>query len=305
MGRVEISNKIEVAANALHRRPVEAFGEMFGTNEMRALFSDEALVQRYLDVEIALARVQATLGLIPGEAADAIAAAAHVERIDWPRLSQRTEIVGYPILPLVEQVVEWVRDGHGEFCHWGATTQDIMDTADALQIKDGLELIEAALSDLCETLATLAKDHSHTAMPGRTHLQHALPITLGYKCACWLSSLDRHRQRLIELQSRVLVGQFSGAAGTLASLGPLGLDVQAALMKELGLGNPSITWHTARDNFAEVTGLLALTGGTLGKIGYDVMLLMQTEVAEAFEPFVKGRGASSTMPQKRNRSRRR
>ena len=276
------------------------FGEMFGTNEMRALFSDEALIVRYLEIEVALARVQAELGLIPSEAAEAIADNAKIERIDWSRIRERTEIVGYPILPLVEQISEWVSNGYGQFCHWGATTQDIMDTADALQMKDALALIESDLSSICDILAELAEQHADTVMPGRTHLQHALPITFGYKCACWLSSLDRHRQRLTEMKERVLVGQFSGAAGTLASLGSDGLKVQTALMRELELGCPPITWHTARDNFAEVTGLLALVCGTLGKIGYDIMLLMQTEVAEVFEPFAKGRGASSTMPQKRN-----
>jgi len=161
-------------------------------------------------------------------------------------------------------------------------------------------LVEADLEVICESLASLSERHANTAMAGRTHLQHALPITFGYKCAGWLASLDRHRRRLAQLRERVLVGQFAGAAGTLASLGSAGLDVQAALMHELGLGVPSMTWHSARDGFAEVTGALALICGTLGKVGYDIMLMMQTEVGEVLEPFVDGRGASSTMPQKRN-----
>lgn len=276
------------------------FGEMFGTDEMRALFSDRALVQRYLDVEAALARAQARLGIIPDHAASAISAVAQVERVDFKRLAERTEIVGYPILPLVEQLSDWPPDGLGQYCHWGATTQDIMDTADVLQLRDALALVDQELAAIGAALATLADKHAETPMAGRTHLQHALPISFGYKCATWLSAIDRHRARLQQLKPRLLVVQFSGAAGTLASLGKDGLATQQALAEELGLAAPAITWHTIRDGFAETTGLLALIAGTIGKIGYDIMLLMQTELGEVLEPFVAGRGASSTMPQKRN-----
>jgi 3-carboxy-cis,cis-muconate cycloisomerase len=276
------------------------FGEMFGTDEMRALFSDRALVQRYLDVEAALARAQARLGIIPGYAATAISAVAQVERVDFERLAARTEIVGYPILPLVEQLSAWPPDGLGQYCHWGATTQDIMDTADGLQLRDALALVDQELAAIGAALAMLADKYAETPMAGRTHLQHALPISFGYKCATWLSAIDRHRGRLQQLKPRLLVVQFSGAAGTLASLGKDGLATQQALAEELGLAAPAITWHAIRDSFAETTGLLALIAGTIGKIGYDIMLLMQTELSEVLEPFVTGRGASSTMPQKRN-----
>jgi len=274
---------------------------MFGTAAMRALFSDEAVVQRYLDVEAALARAQAGFCIIPDEAAEAIAAVADVARVDWDRLSARTQIVGYPILPLVEQLVEWAPDGLGQWCHWGATTQDIMDTADVLQIRGALDLIAADLDGVADALAKLAEAHAEAPMAGRTHLQHALPVSFGYKAATWLSGIDRHRARLRELRPRVEVVSFSGAAGTLASLGEKdGLATQQALARELGLGLPPITWHSIRDNFAEVTGWLALVGASLGKIAYDVMLMMQTETGEALEPYQPGRGASSTMPQKRN-----
>lgn len=276
------------------------FGQMFGTDEMRDLFSDTALVQRYLDVEAALARAQARLGVIPAEAADAIVDVASVDRVDFARLSERTQIVGYPILPLVEQICEWAENDLGQYCHWGATTQDIMDTADVLQIRAGLDLVEAELSGIAVALSRLASEHADTPMAGRTHLQHALPISFGYKCATWLSAIDRHLARLAELRGRVEVVQFAGAAGTLASLGGHGLPTQAELSLELGLGLPDMTWHTIRDGFCEVTGLLALVCGSIGKIGYDIMLMMQTETGEVFEPFVAGRGASSTMPQKRN-----
>ena len=276
------------------------FGDMFGTAEMRALYSDEALVQRYLDVEIALARAQAGLGIIPAEAAEALARVAQVSRVDWDHLATRTRIVGYPILPLVEQLSKWAEGGLGQWSHWGATTQDIMDTADVLQLRDALDLISTDLDAVGAALATLAEDHATTPMAGRTHLQHALPISFGYKAATWLAAIDRHRERLLQLRPRIEVVAFSGATGTLASLGENGLKVQAALAEELNLAVPDITWHTARDGFTEVTGFLALTCSTLGKIGYDIMLMMQSETGEVLEPFVQGRGASSTMPQKRN-----
>ncbi len=276
------------------------FSNLFGTPALRAIFSDETLVQRYLDVEAALARVQARIGLIPEEAAKEIESKCDVTRVDFERLRTRTEVVGYPILPLVEQLTEWCKGNTGQYCHWGATTQDIMDTADVLQIRDALALVRTDLETVATTLASLANKHKQTPMAGRSHLQHALPVTFGYKCAVWLSSIDRHVQRLDELLPRVLVVEFSGAAGTLASLGNAGLPVQEALSKELNLNRPDITWHTARDNLGEVSGLLALIAATLGKIGYDIMLMMQSEIGEVYEPFVPGRGASSTMPQKRN-----
>lgn len=277
------------------------FGEMFASEQMRALFTDEFILQRYLDVEAALARAQARLGIIPAEAADAITQAARVENIDWGHLQERTQIVGYPILPVVEQLSGWPADKLGQWSHWGATTQDIMDTADVLQVLEALNLVSQDLDAVADALAALAEQHADLPMAGRTHLQHALPITFGYKAATWLSAIDRHRQRLVELRGRIGVVSFSGAAGTLASLGAeQGLATQAALAEELGLQVPDITWHTIRDNFAEATGLLALICSSIGKIGYDIMLMMQSETGEVLEPFVQGRGASSTMPQKRN-----
>jgi 3-carboxy-cis,cis-muconate cycloisomerase len=186
------------------------------------------------------------------------------------------------------------------YLHWGATTQEIMDSAAVMQIREALTLVGDDLAAIDTSLATLASKHRNTVMAGRTHLQHALPITFGHKVTVWLSMIRRHRERLDQLKPRVLVGQFAGAAGTLASLGDKGLAVQDALMTELGLGRPAITWHAARDGLAETVGFLGLVTASLAKIATDVMLLMQTEVGEAFEPFVAGRGSSSTMPQKRN-----
>ena len=188
----------------------------------------------------------------------------------------------------------------GRYVHWGATTQDIMDTADVLRVRAGLEIVEADIAALRSILADLAQKYRDTPMAGRTHLQQALPVTFGYKAAIWLAMFDRHAERLEQLKPRVLIGEFAGAAGTLASLGDKGLDVQKALCAELSLGVPATTWHVARDGFAETVNLLALITGSLGKIALDIMIMASTEFAELYEPFVTGRGASSTMPQKRN-----
>jgi 3-carboxy-cis,cis-muconate cycloisomerase len=275
------------------------FRDLFGTAPMRAIFSDEALVRRYVQVEVALARSQARTGVIGDADAAEIAARANAEAIDIAKLKHETDVVGYPIVGVVHQMAHQCGDA-GRYVHWGATTQDIMDTATILQLRDALKIVGDDLTALEDTLIELSRRHRDTVMAGRTHLQHALPVTFGYKAAVWLSMVRRHRQRLDQLQPRLLVVQFSGAAGTLASLGEKGLAVQAALAEELQLAQPDITWHAARDCIAEAVSFLGLVTSTLAKIATDVMLLMQTEVGEAFEPFVQGRGSSSTMPQKRN-----
>ena len=275
------------------------FRDLFGTPAMRAVFSDAALARRYVEVEVALARAEAEVGVIPAAAAEAIARHAATLELDLAKLKAETDVVGYPIVGVVHQMAKAAGEAGG-YVHWGATTQDIMDTATVLQIRAALVLVEADLDAIASALAGLAAKHRDTVMAGRTHLQHALPVTFGYKAAVWLSMIRRHRERLQQLRPRVLVVEFSGAAGTLASLGDKGLEVQAALARELGLAQPDITWHVARDGLAEVVAFLGLVTGSLAKIALDVMLMMQNEVAEAFEPFVAGRGSSSTMPQKRN-----
>ena len=275
------------------------FRDAFGTERMRKVFSDFALVSRYVEVEVALAKAEARCGVIPAEAAEEIARRADVAALDFDLLRQETDVVGYPILPLVHQLARQCGEA-GRYLHWGATTQDIMDTAVVLQMRDGLAIVEEEIAALRAILADLARTHRDTPMAGRTHLQQALPITFGYKAAIWLAMFDRHAERLGQLKPRVLVGQFAGAAGTLASIGAQGFAVQAALCKALGLGVPASTWHVARDGFAETINFLALVTGSLGKIALDVMIMASTEFAEVYEPFVPGRGASSTMPQKRN-----
>jgi 3-carboxy-cis,cis-muconate cycloisomerase len=207
---------------------------------------------------------------------------------------------GTPIIGLVAQLVALCRDGLGQYCHWGATTQDVMDTATVLQIREALALVEADLAAISAGLAALARRHRDTPMIGRTNLQQAVPITFGYKMAGLLAACERHRARLAELRPRLFVGELAGAAGTLASIESGAMEMQQAVMAALGLGQPLIAWHTQRDGIAELGGFIALVGGTLGKLALDVKLMMQTEIGEAAEPFAAGRGSSSTMPQKRN-----
>jgi 3-carboxy-cis,cis-muconate cycloisomerase len=276
------------------------FRDIFTTAEMREVFSDERRTACYLEIEAALARVQGRLGIIPREAEQEIVARCKVENIDFVRLKQQTERIGYPILGVVQQIVSLCKDGLGEWCHWGATTQDITDTATVMQIRLALDLVEQDMEAIAASLADLARRYRDTPMAGRSNLQQAVPITFGYKMATMLAAMQRHRERLAELRKRVLVGEFAGAAGTLSSLGKDGLKVQEGLMAELKLGQPEIAWHTVRDRIGEVGCFLGLVTGTCGKLSMDVKLLMQTEVAEVYEPFHEGRGSSSTMPQKRN-----
>lgn len=276
------------------------FGDIFSDARMRQVWSDENRTAKYLDIERALAKVQGQLGLIPQEAADEIVKNCELSMIDWDKLKAKTEQIGYPIIAVVNQINANCRDRLGEYCHWGATTQDITDTATVLQMREGLALVEQDLNDIADALAALAAKYRDTPIIGRSNLQQATPITFGYKMASILAGIERHRERLQQLKPRVFMGEFGGASGTLSSLETGAMETQAALMKELGLAQPLISWHTVRDTVAEVGAFLGLVGGSLGKIAMDVKLLMQTEVAEVFEPYAPGRGSSSTMPQKRN-----
>lgn len=274
--------------------------DLFSTPAMRAVFDEQRTLQGMLDVEVALARVQARAGLIPAEAADAIANAADARALDLDELAAGTLRAGLPIVNLVEQFIRLTGPAYGEFVHWGATSQDIMDTALVLQIRDALALVEQDLDQLAQALAELARRERNTAMVGRTKLQHALPITFGFKAAMWLSGLMRHRQRLGELKPRLLQVQFAGAVGTHAALGAAGPEICQALADELGLARPLIAWHAVRDTLAEAMTFLGLLSTSLSKIAGDIALMAQTEVGEALEPGGPGQGASSTMPHKRN-----
>jgi 3-carboxy-cis,cis-muconate cycloisomerase len=276
------------------------YGGLFTTPAMRAVFADEARLQRMLDVEAALARAQAKLGLIPAEAAVEITARADVSGFDLAGIGRGTELVGYPIVPLIKALSQACARDAGRYVHWGATTQDIIDTGLVLQLRDGLELIREDLEGIETALADLARRYRDTPMAGRTHAQHALPITFGFKCALWLAPLQRLADRLARLSREIAMVQFGGAVGTLASLGADGIRVMDALAAELGLSVPPIAWHVGRDGLAEVASFLGLLTGSLGKIATDIALLMQAEIGEVAEPYREGRGGSSTMPQKRN-----
>lgn len=283
------------------------FRTMFGNEEMRALFCDSAFVASLVEWEVTLARVQGKLGIIPDWAAQGIAQHADANKLDMDALREKHDIVGYPIVGLVEQLAQLCGES-GRYLHWGTTTQDVMEGATVLQMKRGLDLLDRQLDEVRGHLVKLARDHRDTIMIGRTHLQQALPVTFGYKCAVYLSALDRHKQRLAQVRPRVLMAQFGGGAGSAASLGgrgadgslPMGLQVLRGLAQDMGLEEPPICWHVARDGIAEVVSLLANIGGSLGKMALDFSIMCSDEFAELREPFVPHRGASSTMPHKRN-----
>jgi 3-carboxy-cis,cis-muconate cycloisomerase len=274
-------------------------GVLYGSDAMRAVFDETAYFQRMLDVEAALARVQARLGIIPADAAEAIVAAAQARNFDPTELAASARNVGYPVVGLVAALSRAAGEA-GRWTHWGATTQDIMDTATVLQVREGLRLVREEIRAVAKALAGQADAHRDTVMAGRTHLQQALPTTFGLKCAIWAQPFINHVQRLDQLRPRVELVEFAGAAGTLASLGDQGIAVMEGLAAELGLGVPMAPWHVCRDGLAETVSFLGLICGSLAKFATDIILLAQTEVGETAEPYVAGRGASSTMPQKRN-----
>lgn len=276
------------------------FKDIFGTDEMRKIWDDLNTVQKWLDVEAALARAQAKLGIIPAAYANEISKKARVELIDMDELKRGIDKTTHPLMPLVRVFRTVCAGDAGEFIHWGATTQDIMDTGLVLQIKESLELVEPCLSAVNKTLKHMASEHKDTVMAGRTHGQHALPITFGYKVAVWQKEIARHLTRLEQVKKRVLIGQFGGAVGTLASMGSGGLEVQELMFRELGLEVPDIAWHASRDSLAELVCVLGMISATLGKIANEVVTLQKTEYGELEEPFEMGMVGSSTMPHKRN-----
>ncbi|WP_312238315.1 3-carboxy-cis,cis-muconate cycloisomerase [Stenotrophomonas sp.] len=278
-------------------------GALFGDPQVDAMFSDTATLQAMLDVEAALARAQVRCAVIPAAALAPIEAACQAGLYALDALGPATALAGNPAIPLVKALTTQVRRHDAEaarWVHWGATSQDIIDSGAMLQMRDALTHVEARLQLLCTALAELADAERGTGLPGRTLLQQAVPVTFGLKAAGWLDAAQRSQRRLQALRIDTLVLQFGGAAGTLASLQARGLDVATALGDELGLPVPALPWHAARDRIAELGSAFALLTGTLGKIATDIVLLMQSEVAEAFEPAGEGKGGSSAMPHKRN-----
>lgn len=277
----------------------ELFKDQFGTQEMRKIFSDESILQKWLDVEAALAQAEAEIGLIPKTAAEEIKRKAQVENMDFTTIRKEMKATAHPLVPVI-RALESICDGDaGGYVHWGATTQDITDTALILQIKEAREILLKQLQLILKLTLNLAKKYRNTIMPGRTHGQHALPITFGYKVAIWADEIGRHMVRLKELKRR-LTGQFGGAAGTLASLDKHGLEVQERMMRILGLEVPTTTWHVARDNLAEFAMVVGMVAATIGKIANEIINLQRTEIGEVEEGFTMGKVGSSTMPHKRN-----
>ncbi|WHS61710.1 3-carboxy-cis,cis-muconate cycloisomerase [Pseudomonas sp. G2-4] len=281
----------------------QLFDAYFTARDMREVFCDGGRVQAMLDVEAALARAEARVGLIPQSAVASIEKACRAELYDFSALSEAIASAGNSAIPLVKALGKRIAAENAEaerYVHLGATSQDVMDSGLVLQLRQALGLIEGELAQLAVTLARQAEHYAATPLAGRTWLQHATPVTLGMKIAGWLGAITRSRQRLKELKPRLLVLQFGGASGTLAALGEHALPIAEALAAELQLDLPEQPWHTQRDRLVEFGAVLGLIAGSLGKLGRDISLLMQTEAGEAFEPSAPGKGGSSTMPHKRN-----
>lgn len=279
------------------------FDAYFTQRAMRAVFCDQGRVQGMLDFEAGLARAEAEAGVIPEQAVAPIEAACDARLYDLSALGESIVSAGNSAIPLVKMLGQRIATqdaGAERFVHLGATSQDVMDTGLVLQLRQAMVLLETDLGELAALLAVQAQRYAATPMAGRTWLQHATPVTLGMKIAGWLGAVTRHRQRLGELRPRLLVLQFGGASGSLAALGEQALPVAQALARTLELNLPEQPWHTQRDRLVEFAAVLGLIAGSLGKLGRDISLLMQTEAAEVFEPSAPGKGGSSTMPHKRN-----
>ncbi|MFK3708050.1 3-carboxy-cis,cis-muconate cycloisomerase [Klebsiella sp. NPDC088457] len=276
---------------------------MLRTSPLTAWFSDAQRVQSMLDFEAALVRAQAACGVVPQAAVAPIVNACRHSAIDFPALGQAAASAGNLAIPLVKQLTACVKaqnDEAARYVHWGATSQDAIDSGLVLQLRGALDETALLLQRLIDGFALQAERYQNTVMPGRTWMQHALPVTFGLKLAGTLDALLRWQQRLREMRPRALVLQFGGAAGTLDSLKKDGPQVAEQLAKALGLALPDTPWHSQRDRVLEVGAWFAGVCGTLGKFANDFALLMQTEVAEVGEPVAEGRGGSSTMPHKRN-----
>src|SRR5271157_4775245 len=276
---------------------------LFRYDALDKLFSDEARLQGMLDFEAALARAEASCGIVPESQAQIIAGRCRAEHFDLSAIAKDAALAGNLAIPLVRKLTELVAHEDKDaarFVHWGATSQDAIDTGCILQVRGAFDLIDQDLARLTGTLVTLAETHRAAPVVARTWMQQALPTTFGFIVAGWLDAVSRHRERLAEIKPRVLTLQFGGAVGTLAALGGRGPEVAKTLADDLRLSLASIPWHTNRDRIAEIATTLGLCTGTLGKIARDISLYSQTEIAELSEPVVEGRGGSSTMPHKHN-----
>lgn len=273
----------------------------FSTPEICLIWSDENKVSKQLAVEVALAKIEGELGIIPKTAAQQIIEKAKVEHLNLLALQKESAQKRHSLIALIHALQELVGTEAGEYVHYGVTTQDIVDTGIMLQTKEAYDVIVQHSKALIQTVAALAQKHRSTLMMGRTHGIHAIPITFGVKLAIWLDELLRNHKRLRQLGfNEVFVGSISGAVGTYAAFGGRGIEVERLTLAELGLVVPNISWQPSRDRFSEFATTLGIYAGTLGKIGHELFTLMKTEINEIHEPFRKGEIGSSTMPQKRN-----
>lgn len=275
------------------------YKDKYSTKYMREIFSDENLIRKLLDVEAALSRSQAKIGIIPGEAAEIITEKAKYELIDLEELNRQIASTSHPFIPLLKVFTSLCGEA-GQYVHWGATTQDIMDTAVILQVKEAYEDLYNHLLDLNKLLMRNSEQYKELIMMGRTNGQHALPITLGFKFAVWTAETQRHIQRMAECKKRLFVGQFSGAVGTLASISEQAFELRQLLFKELDLQEPVITWNTSRDNLVEFASVIGIMASTMGKIGNEVYALQKQELSELEDHIAASTVGSSTMPHKRN-----
>ncbi len=275
------------------------FSDVFGTQEMRKVFSEERFIERFLEVEAALARAQAEVGIIPAPAAEEITNTASLELLDMDEVAENVTDMHLFSVSIIDAWKRLMGDA-GEYVHWGATTQDISDTALVLQMREGLDIVKRDLVAIVAALEDLTERHADTPTMGRTHSVHALPMTFGLRTATWLDEINRQRKRIAEIRDRVEVLEFFGAVGTLASLGDDGLAVQEALAEELDLAVPNVAWFATRDRVAETVTTLAMVSATLARISDQILLQNREEFDELAEPFEAGEVGSSTMPHKRN-----
>ncbi len=275
------------------------FKDRFGTQAMRGIWDDRATIARWLEVEAALAAVEAELGLVPKKAAREIERKARVENLDLRSMKRGFDRTWNPVVPLLDELRKKLSPEARGIVHWGATSKNIFDTGLMLQVKDSYDVLQSRVWNLMDRLATIAEEHRETLMAGRTHGQHAIPVTFGFKAAAWLDELLRHEERFVESRPRVLVGEFGGAVGTLAALGGKGLEIQSRLMARLELGVAAAPVKTAGDRIAEFVLLLSMLSASLGKIAQNLYNLQQTDIDEVQE-CTEGKVGSSAMPHKQN-----
>ncbi|MFC3393513.1 adenylosuccinate lyase [Brenneria rubrifaciens] len=274
-------------------------GNNFGTPEMRDVWSEQNRLTKQVEVEVALALAEGELGIIPQEAANTIAEKADAGALNVEDIAKDAARMKHSLMPTITAIQKQC-GAAGEFIHYGVTTQDIVDTATVLQLKQSFDIVFRDTQLLAVELKRLSKKHQYTLMTGRTHGMQALPTTFGFKLAVWLDEFVRHLERLSEIKQRVLVGNINGAIGTYASFGEKGPEIERLTLDKLGLNTPNIGWQSARDRFSEYASIVVLISGTLGKIGNELYNLMRTEINEIEEPFSEGKIGSTTMPHKRN-----